>query len=111
MGQMYYYWMNTYDYWRAYAKISMSAVPDNAVISKIEYKGELRKPGIEYNSNKKAIKQKIPSRLEIMPDPFGNYTTNPKALPPGLENVPLITVAYIENGELIGGFTWAIREK
>lgn len=51
------------------------------------------------------------SRIEARPDPFGHYPTDPRALPPGLENVPLITVAHIVDGKPEGGFTFAIREK
>ncbi len=50
------------------------------------------------------------SRREIRPDPFGHYPTNSRALPPGLENVPLVTIAHVVDGRPIGGFTWAIRE-
>lgn len=45
------------------------------------------------------------------PDPLGHYPTDPRALPPGLEGVPLITVSHVVDGRPIGGFTWAIREE
>lgn len=51
------------------------------------------------------------TRRELKPDPFGHYPTDPRALPPGLEDVPLITISHVVDGEVIGGFTWAIREK
>lgn len=51
------------------------------------------------------------NRLELEPDPFGHYPTDPRALPPGLEKVPLITVTHMVDGRPSGGFTWAIREK
>jgi hypothetical protein len=51
------------------------------------------------------------SRSERRPDPLGHYPTDPDALPPGLKDVPLITIAHIVNGRPIGGFTWAIRER
>jgi hypothetical protein len=51
------------------------------------------------------------SRLEISPDPFGHYPTDPRALPPGLEEVPLITLVHVVDGQVIGGFTFAIREQ
>jgi hypothetical protein len=51
------------------------------------------------------------TRLEVRPDPFGHYPTDPRALPPGLENVPLITIAHVVDGKVMGGFTWAIREQ
>ncbi len=51
------------------------------------------------------------TRREIRPDPFGHYPTDPRALPPGLDGVPLITIAHVVNGRPIGGFTWGIREK
>lgn len=51
------------------------------------------------------------TRLERMPDPHGHYPTNPRALPPGMEDADLITVAHVVDGEVVGGFTWAIGEK
>ena len=50
------------------------------------------------------------SRREISPDPFSHYPTDPRALPPGVDRVPLITIAHVVNGRPVGGFTWAIRE-
>jgi hypothetical protein len=49
-------------------------------------------------------------RSEQRPDPFGQYTTDALALPPGLESVPLITFVDVADGRPTGGFTWAIRE-
>lgn len=51
------------------------------------------------------------SRQQRRPDPFGHHPTDPRALPPGLDGVPMITIAHIVNGRPVGGFTWAIREK
>lgn len=51
------------------------------------------------------------SRRELQPDPHGHYPTDPRALPPGLDKVPLITIAHVVDGEVIGGFTWAVREE
>lgn len=51
------------------------------------------------------------TRRAIKPDPQGHYPTDYRALPPGLEGVPLITVAHVVNGVPIGGFTWALREE
>lgn len=51
------------------------------------------------------------SRREVKPDPAGHYPTDPEALPPGLEGVPLITIAHVVDNEVIGGFTWAIHEE
>lgn len=45
------------------------------------------------------------------PDPFAHYPTDPEALPPGLGDVPLVTIAHVVDGRPVGGFTWAIREK
>ncbi|BBO72362.1 hypothetical protein DSCA_62920 [Desulfosarcina alkanivorans] len=56
-----------------------------------------------------ALSQK--TRIERRPDITGHYPTDPRALPPGLDNVPLITVALVVDGRVTGGFTWAIREK
>lgn len=54
----------------------------------------------------------VPSvRGSRSPDPFGHYPTDPRALPPGVGDAPLITVAHVENGRVVGGFTWAIREE
>jgi len=50
------------------------------------------------------------TRREVRPDPFGDYPTDPRALPPGVEKAPLITVVHVVNGKPTGGFTWAIRE-
>jgi hypothetical protein len=51
------------------------------------------------------------TRLEVRPDLFGHYPTDPRALPPGLEKVPLITIVHVVDGKVMGGFTWAIREE
>lgn len=51
------------------------------------------------------------SRRENRPDSFGHYPKDPRALPPGLDNASLITIAHVVDGEVIGGFTWAIQEK
>jgi len=48
------------------------------------------------------------TRRETRPDPFGHYPTDPRALPPGLGKVPLITIAHVVDGKVQGGFTWAI---
>ena len=48
------------------------------------------------------------TRRETRPDPFGHYPTHPRALPPGLGKVPLITIAHVVDGKVQGGFTWAI---
>ena len=48
---------------------------------------------------------------ERAPDPHGNYPTNPDALPPGLKDVPLVTLVQRLGPDIIGGFTWAIREE
>ncbi len=45
------------------------------------------------------------------PDPFGDYETDPDALPPGVADAPLVTVAHVADGSVTGGFTWAIREE
>lgn len=50
-------------------------------------------------------------RIERRPDLWGHYPTDPRALPPGMENADMITIAYIVDGRPVGGFTWAIRAK
>lgn len=51
------------------------------------------------------------SRRELRPDPFGHYPTDPRALPPGMEKADLITIAHVVDGKVLGGFTWAVRER
>ena len=51
------------------------------------------------------------SRREMRPDPFGHYPTDPLALPPGMAKANLITMAHVVGGRVIGGFTWAVRER
>jgi hypothetical protein len=49
------------------------------------------------------------TRRERRPDAFGHYSTDPRALPPGVAQADLITIVHTVNGKPIGGFTWAIR--
>lgn len=56
-----------------------------------------------------AGRMKSPAR-EMRPDPFGHYPTDPRALPPGLEGMPMVTITHVVNGRAVGGFTWVIRE-
>jgi len=79
--------------------------------AKITHNGSPAKLTADFLAKKPCPKLMGKTRLELEPDPFGHYPTNPRALPPGLEGVPLITVAHVVDGRLIGGFTWAIREK
>ena len=51
------------------------------------------------------------ARVARRPDPQGHYPTDPRALPPGVGDAPLFTVAHVVDGRVVGGFTWAIREE
>jgi len=42
-------------------------------------------------------------------DPWGHYPTDPRALPPGMGEADLITIAHVVKGKPVGGFTWAVR--
>ncbi len=56
------------------------------------------------------VPAKTPSRVERIPDPLGHYPTDARALPPGLDDVPMMTLIQRRGAEVVGGFTWAIRE-
>jgi len=49
-------------------------------------------------------------RAPLTPDPWGHYPTDSRALPPGMGEADLITIAHTVNGKPIGGFTWAVRQ-
>jgi hypothetical protein len=53
----------------------------------------------------------LAARREAVPDPCGHYPTDPRALPPGLEDVPMVTITQVVDGRVTGGFTWALREE
>lgn len=55
-------------------------------------------------------REDVPRRVERAPDLLGDYPTDPRALPPGVPGAPMITIVQIRGGEVVGGFTWAIRE-
>jgi hypothetical protein len=84
---------------RRRAKIEM--IPEDVEHAHVEPDFRVKRPcpGLEHAT-----------RVERRPDPLGNYPTDPSALPPGLEDVALITVAHVLDGKAVGGFTWAIRE-
>ncbi|HET7233664.1 MAG TPA: hypothetical protein VFJ16_26885 [Longimicrobium sp.] len=44
-----------------------------------------------------------------LPDPLGHYPIDPRTLPRGTDADGLITVTHVNEGKVIGGFTWAVR--
>ena len=47
-------------------------------------------------------------RLETRPNPSLSYKTDPRALPPGVAGKPMITLAHVVNGRVIGGMTFLV---
>ena len=45
------------------------------------------------------------------PDIRGDYETHPDALPPGMANFPMVTIATVSNGEVIGGNTFMLKDE
>jgi len=48
-------------------------------------------------------------RLEISPDPTGNYPTDPRSLPPGVEGRPMLTVVHEVDGLPTGGVSFLVN--
>ena len=48
------------------------------------------------------------ARLETTPDPTRFYKTDPRALPPGVEGKPLITIVHEVDGRPLGGMTFML---
>jgi hypothetical protein len=49
-----------------------------------------------------------PSRSLTAPDPRGYYRTDPRALPPGVADKPLVTVVHLVDGVPTGGVTFMV---
>lgn len=52
---------------------------------------------------------RVPLREEV-PDVRGHYPTDPRALPPGVADMPLVTVAHRQDGLVTGGVTLMVTE-
>ena len=51
----------------------------------------------------------ILARIENRPDPTTFYPADPRTLPPGIADRPLVTVVHEVNGRAVGGFTYVVE--
>lgn len=46
---------------------------------------------------------------KLRPDLKGFYPANPDILPPGVEQLPMVTIAHVVDGRLVGGYTYVLH--
>jgi hypothetical protein len=84
--------------------------PGEAILDKIRIEHRPLGAHVAYSDTKAKQTFHFPfiKRMDKYPDPHGYYGTDPRALPPGVADKPMITVVNEIEGRVLGGMTFLV---